>query len=206
MGGKGMIIALEGIEGAGKTLQARLLSEHLESRGYPCALAKEPSEFLKEAIKGQSNPPEVKALLFAADRLSQFRKVVKPALERGMIVVLDRSVLSSLAYQSAEGVSLEWLEAINRYTPLPDLVIILDVDPRTGLRRIEGRREESELDKAFNDPAFLERVRLAYRQLAGRYSDRVVLIDAARSVRDVQMSIRGVVLPRLKSKPEARGR
>jgi dTMP kinase len=162
-------------------------------------LAKEPSEFLSGVIKEQNNPPEVNALLFAADRLNQFKKVVKPALEKGKIVVLDRSIFSSFAYQSAEGVSFEWLEAINRYTPLPDLVIILDIDPKIGLRRIEGRKEASKFDKAVNEVALQEKVRFAYHLLARKYSDRVALIEVTdRNVQEVQMLIRDVVLMRLR--------
>lgn len=97
-------------------------------------------------IKGQKNASsaEINGLLFAADRLKQFSEVVKPALEKHKMIVMDRSVFSSFAYQSAQGASLKWLETINKYTPLPGLAIVLDTLPEIGLKRVEERGEIKE--------------------------------------------------------------
>ena len=193
-----MIIALEGVEGAGKSLHAKLLSECLTNCGYPCVLVKEPTRFLGGVIKEQDNPAEVNALLFAADRLKQFKEVVRPALEKGNIVITDRSVFSSFAYQSAGGASLEWLEAINKHTPLPDLAIVLDIEPRVALLRIEERRETSNFDKVVNEITMQRNIRLAYHLLKKRYNDRIALIEVTdKSIQDVQTLIRKVVLAHL---------
>lgn len=193
-----MTIALEGIEGAGKSLHAKLLSEYLTNCGYSCVLVKEPTGFLGGMIKEQNNSPEVNALLFAADRLKQFKEVVEPALEEGKIVITDRSVFSSFAYQSAQGVRLEWLEMINKNVPLPDLVIILDVGPQVGLQHIAERNETSIFDKKVNNVAFQDKVRFAYHRLTEKYSDIATVIDVTnRSIQEVQTLIRKIVSARL---------
>lgn len=191
----GMIIALEGIEGAGKTLHAKLLAEYLKGQGYPCVSVKEPSDFLGRVIKEQNHPAEVNALLFAADRLKQFKKKVRPALKEGKVVVTDRSVLSSFAYQSARGVNLGWLETINKCVPLPNLAIVLDVNPDVGLGRIGGRNETSCFDKRVHNVAFQKKVRSAYYLLAKTHSGLMKIVDVSdRSAREVQALIRKIVL------------
>lgn len=196
-----MLIALEGVEGAGKTLHAGILNDYLRDQGYQTILLKEPSEFLRGVIKDQSkssSSAEVDALLFAADRLKQFGEVIRPSLNEGKIVLLDRSVFSSFAYQAAQGVGLDWLEKINERMPLPDLVIVLDVDPRVGLKRIVERNEISNFDKIVNNISLQQVVRLQYFLLADRYKNRMVIINVGgKGIEETQTLIRKVVFAAL---------
>ena len=194
---RGVIIALEGTEGSGKTTYSRFLAEFLAEQGYPAILVKEPSSFLRDVIKNRSQfkSTGVDVLLFAADRLRQFEMLVKPALTSGKVIVSDRSVFSSFAYQSVQGVDLAWLELLNSRVPLPDLVIVLDVDPSIGLQRTAKRNETSSFDMAVNRSAVQEKVRLAYHALAERYKGRLVIIDTThRSTQEVQALIKDIVL------------
>lgn len=155
-------------------------------------------------IKGQRDvsSAEINGLLFAADRLKQFNEVVKPALEKHKMVVMDRSVFSSFAYQSAQGASLEWLETINKHTPLPGLAIVLDTPPEVGLKRVEERGEISNFDKMFNKKVLQEKVRFAYHLLAEKYADRIIVIEVMdESIREVRTLIRKVVSARLEPHP-----
>jgi len=192
---------LEGVEGSGKTLHVELLGEYLESLGFPVVLVNEPSPFLREVIKeqtGRGSSAEVVALLFAADRLKQFEEVVKPALKEGKIVLTDRSVFSSFAYQCAQGLNLRWLEKINENVVLPDLAIVLDINPRVGLQRIVGRNEASNFDKSVNHMALQKKIRFCYHFLARRYSNRITTVHVHnKNVEGTQTLIRKIVLEAL---------
>lgn len=141
---KGLLITLEGIDGSGKTTQTRLLVEGLRGRGFEAEATTEPSpgpvgELIRSYIsRGGRRRPYLEALLFASDRYDHLDRTVNPMLRRGVIVVSDRYLHSSLAYQSAAGVDLEWLRLINSFAPKPDLTFYLDVPAEVGLRR-KGR-------------------------------------------------------------------
>ncbi|MFQ6053954.1 MAG: dTMP kinase, partial [Candidatus Bathyarchaeia archaeon] len=139
--------------------------------------------------RGRRLPPEVEALLFAADRFEHVRRIIEPALDGGRIVVSDRYIHSSLAYQGAEGVSLEWIRELNRFAPRPDLGILLDVSPETGLGRMRRRRT------VFEVYTYQQRVRALYLKFAE--DGELVKVDADRPVeavqRDVSALVRGVI-------------
>lgn len=151
MARRGVFICVEGLDGCGKTTQTRLLVERLRRRGHDAVYTAEPSrgkigKFIKEYCLhgGKRVSNAVEALLFAADRLEHVEKEVVPALDRGRLVVSDRYVYSSLAYQGASGLSLEWIEKINEHAIRPNLAIFIDVEPETVVKRLKPERSVME--------------------------------------------------------------
>jgi dTMP kinase len=144
--------------------------------------------FIREHVENRKRrlSYEVEALLFAADRFEHLRQIIKPALEKGRIVVSDRYLHSSLAYQGAEGVNLEWIREMNTFALKPDLCILLDVAPETGLDRLKRRRRT-----VFEVYTFQQKVRDIYLRLAEQ--GELAMIDANRSVEEVQREVSNLV-------------
>jgi dTMP kinase len=147
---KGAFIVIEGLDGSGKTTQAKILAARLR-RSHRAVYTQEPSggkigAFIRNYILyGANRPPIiVEALLFAADRIDHVQNEVQPALSKGFIVVSDRYVYSSLAYQGSAGLSLDWIEAINQHALQPDLALFIDVNPELVLRRLKRRKSVME--------------------------------------------------------------
>jgi dTMP kinase len=200
----GFFLALEGGEGAGKSTQAGLLVSWLESLGHEVVLTREPGatptgaqirRLLLDPAAGIA--PRAEALLYAADRAQHVAGVVLPALERGAVVVTDRYVDSSLAYQGA-GRSLELSEVarLSRWATgglVPDLTLLLDIDPAVGLRRIPDAPDRIEQESS----AFHERVRQGFLDLAAADPDRYLVVSAAESPDQVHAQLRARVLPML---------
>jgi len=140
---KGTFVCIEGLDGCGKTTQAKLLVEKLQ-RSYNAMYTAEPSDskigdFIRKSILyGEKRSTSLaEALLFAADRVEHVENEVLPALRQGKLVISDRYVYSSLAYQGAAGLSLEWIQSINQFALRPDLAIFIDVDPRAVMQRLK---------------------------------------------------------------------
>lgn len=184
----GLFFAFEGGEGAGKSTQIERLARHLESRGRSVLVTREPGgtliggrirEILLDPSSGGLTPP-AEALLYAADRAQHVAELIRPALEEGSVVISDRYLDSSLAYQgAARGLGEDQILDLNRWATgglMPDLVFLLDLDPKQGLSRT-GAPDRIEQE----DLSFHYQVRGAYRDLVARFPDRFVLIDAARS-------------------------
>lgn len=199
----GAFIVMEGIDGAGKSTQARLLAKWFEDKGYEVILTKEPTDTAfgklirrlvltggKEGIiDGSRISHEAEALLFAADRAEHVAKLIKPSLEAGKIVISDRYFYSSLAYQWARGLDLEWLIDLNRFAVRPDIVILLDLPVKESMKRINGRSIKSEFDKI----AELQRkVRENYLKLAERFPE-MRIVNALASVEDIHNDIVALV-------------
>jgi dTMP kinase len=149
---KGIFICIEGLDGSGKTTHAYRLVRNLQKKGFDAVYTTEPSrgelgKFIRASVlQGKKRVPRVvEALLFAVDRVEHLEKMVKPALKEGKIVVSDRCVYSSLAYQGAAGLDLEWIEEINRMALPPDLAIYIDVPPEVVVERI--RRKKSVMER-----------------------------------------------------------
>jgi len=152
MKGKGIFICVEGLDGCGKTTQTKLLVERLKKKGYDAIYTAEPGrgkigEFIKKyCLHGETRVSSiVEALLFAADRFEHVEKEVIPALSEGKLVVSDRYAYSSLAYQGAAGLDLEWIGKINEHAIRPDLAIFIDVEPETVIQRLKPRRSIMEM-------------------------------------------------------------
>ncbi len=188
----GLFVAFEGGEGAGKSTQARLLVDWLAERGYEVVSTREPGateigRWLRQLLLDPANDlsPRAEALLYAADRAEHVASVIRPALHRGAIVVTDRYVDSSLAYQGAgRALSSAEVERLSRFATSglkPDLTVLLDVTVDQGLGRAGARA--AKLDEApdrleAESVEFHQLVRAAFRELADRESDRYLVADA----------------------------
>ena len=182
---RGRFVVFEGLDGAGTTTQLGLLRDWLSRRGISVDVTKEPSTgplgtVLRQAVDGELHlDPVTLSLAFAADRSDHLRQPVTgiaATLEAGRWVLSDRYVISSLAYQSGQGVDLEWLRAINAFAVPADLTIFIDTPPEECLRRIERRG----VPGLFHDVGHLERTLPAYRAaLAGgaAFTGPVIEID-----------------------------
>jgi dTMP kinase len=140
---KGAFICVEGLDGSGKTTQTKLLVEKF-SKSHNAVYTAEPStgktgSFIRRGVLygGSRSSSATEALLFAADRVEHVENEIIPCLHQGRLVVSDRYLYSSLAYQGAAGLSLDWIERINEYALRPDLAVFIDVDPRVVMRRLK---------------------------------------------------------------------
>ncbi|ABO07564.1 dTMP kinase [Pyrobaculum calidifontis] len=184
-----MFIAVEGIDGSGKTTVIAEVAKALP-RVY---VTREPSggpigRLLKEwALRGGTADPHVDALLFAADRVEHYKREIEPKLREGYIVITERYVESSIAYQGAAGVPIEYILYINSVVPRPHLTIILDVDPAEAIKRIKARER---LEK-FEDVEFLRRVREIY--LTRARAEGYPVIDAGRPAGEVAKDVVAII-------------
>ncbi len=195
MSTKGKLIVFEGLDGSGKTLVASMVAERLRAMGFDVVVSWEPRfEEYKSLIgslpRDSDEAPFIEALLFAADRLLHYVEIVRPALEEGKVVLLDRYYYSSMAYQGSRGVPLDWIREINKYVPRPDLAIYLDVPPEEGLRRKHGSTW-----RRFEEIGILERVRETYLSLVE--AGELRLVDATRSPKEVVEEVMGLLEPLL---------
>jgi dTMP kinase len=149
---KGIFICIEGLDGSGKTTHTHRLVRNLQKRGFDAVYTTEPSrgeigKFIRASVlQGKKRVPRVvEVLLFAVDRVEHLEKDVKPALEEGKIVISDRCVYSSLAYQGAAGLDLKWIEEVNSMALPPDLAVYIDVPPEVVVKRI--RRKKSVMER-----------------------------------------------------------
>jgi len=195
---RGLLVVLEGIDGSGKTTQARALLRRLRRRGFRAAFFREPTrgrwgrEIKRLAVRADSLTPEGELDLFVKDRRENVEKNLRPAVRSGRIVVLDRYYFSTMAYQGAKGIDVGRIRRMNEAFALaPDLVLVLDVDARAGLARIRGRRRRDEL---FEREDYLVRVREIFRGLKGR---QFVHIDGRGDKRAVARAIWSFVEPLL---------
>lgn len=194
--GKGILITIEGIDGVGKTTQARLLKEYLIGKGYDVIKLREPTDGhwgkkIKNLSKhGRTVSPKEECQWFLNDRKEDVERNIKPALAEGKIVIMDRYYYSTMAYQGALGLDVEKIKDLNEeFAPRPDLVIILDAPPKTGLDRItEGRKEELNY---FENLEYQERVREIFLSLQNQ--DNVRIVDAGKNLKEVQNDIRNVI-------------
>lgn len=193
----GVFVALEGVEGSGKSTQTRLLAEWLEDRGLPHIVTREPGgtavgeRARRMVLDAGAVPPRTELLLILAARSALVTEVVEPALEAGKVVVTDRWALSTLAYQGhGRGLPLDEVRALNDFATAgvgPDLTVVLDVDLATGEARLQERgraadRIESEVR------AFHQRVAEGYRALSATES-RVVVLDASGPAPEVHAAV-----------------
>jgi dTMP kinase len=195
----GLFLTLEGLDGSGKSTQAKLLAAFLEGRGLPVVLTREPGGGLPGVrdllLRGELSP-EAEYLLFSADRAEHVRRVILPGLEGGAWVVSDRYLDSSLAYQGfGRGLPLPWLLEVAKEATLgltPRLTFLLDLPPEEALRRVKDpdRLEREGL-------AFFQRVREGYLFLAEKEPHRFVVLDATESVEAVAQRIQAHLLPLL---------
>lgn len=210
---RGTFIVLEGGEGAGKTTQARRLCLALEDRGATVTLTREPggcmgAEDIRGLLAGQEWNSDAEALLHYAARAEHLARVIRPALARGHVVLCDRFADSTDAYQGAGMGTDRWLlgklrQAIVRDDE-PDVVIVLDLPPAEGMRRLAGRVPASSIARYERlDDAFHQWVRRHFLRLAADRPDRYVLVDATRPEDEVFADVWKTVRQRLDGESEA---
>lgn len=162
---RGRLIVFEGIDGAGKTTQARRLVAHLAASGVPALYTKEPTDGphgrrIRATATAGRLPAEEELALFVADRREHVATVIEPALARGTTVIVDRYYLSTAAYQGARGLDpARILEQNEAFAPPPDVCFLLDIDPAAGVARVRGR---DGVENHFEQQAALERCRAVF--------------------------------------------
>ena len=188
---KGRFITFEGCEGSGKSTQIRLLSERLKKQGISHIVTREPggsdiAEQIRNIILNGKNTAmcdECEALLYAAARAQHLREVVQPALNRGTLVLCDRFVDSSLAYQGyARGLGLDFVREINSFAMRdfrPDITLFLDISPRAAFERKHGADEDDRMEQL--GMAFHQKVYEGYLKIAEAEPERVAKVACGGS-------------------------
>ena len=204
-----MFITLEGPEGSGKTTAVETAVKELEARGYQIVRTREPggtpiAEQIRNVILDKANTnmdPRTEALLYAASRRQHLVEKVWPALKEGKIVICDRYLDSSLAYQGgARGLGIDNILNVNLFATentFPDLTLLFDITPEEGLKRISANasREVNRLD--LEKLEFHHKVRNTFLELAKRYPERFVIIDASKSREEVAKATLDAIMSRL---------
>jgi len=196
---KGAFISFEGIEGTGKSTQAKLLYTYLRGKGADVILTEEPggtqiSVKIREvllSVEHREMSPLTELLLYNASRAQHMQEVITPALDRGAIVITDRFTDSTLAYQGyGRGLDLQLIDSIDLIATgrlKPDITLLLDLDVQTGLKRNRGINKTDRLE--LEDVAFHERVRNGYLLLAALDPARIKLIHASKSIEEIHREI-----------------
>ena len=196
---KGIFITFEGTDGSGKSTQFRLFAEYLSQNGYDVVLTREPggtviSEKIRNIILDPDNremDPMTEALLFASSRAQHVEQLIRPAINEGKIVLCDRFMDSSIAYQGYGRGLGDCVRVINEYAVgglQPDITFYLDLDPDTGRKRNikAGKSDRMEQERM----EFHQRVYNGYKELSSIYKDRFVSIDASLTIEEIAQRIR----------------
>lgn len=194
---KGKYIALEGISGSGKDTQADLLQKRLEGCGYTTVRVHEPADVyreLRDAWKAKHNKqlddPSIMKFLLMADRYELIQGKVWPALEKGHIVISVRSFVSTLVYQCNSTCDVDATAFAHRFVPLPDSLLLLDLDPDVAWTRIKDRETKG----IYETRELLMKHQICYRDICSRlFQSRLEVIDASRTIEDVAGCTWGVV-------------
>ncbi|MBU5294253.1 dTMP kinase [Anaerosalibacter bizertensis] len=196
----GIFITLEGPDGSGKSTIVKLLSKYLEEKKIDFIFTREPGgtpigEDIRDIILNNKNihmSPRTEALLYAASRSQHISEKIKPALEEGKVVICERFVLSSLAYQGvARGLGIEDVKSINDFAiegVNPDLTLFFDVDPIYALNRKTNKKEGDRLEKEGLN--FHKEVYDGYKELISMYPENIKVIDASKSVKETFKQVR----------------
>ena len=200
---RGLFITFEGIDGCGKSTQARRLERRLEEEGNASLLLREPggtpiSEDIRKVLLSPDNSlmaPENEALLLAASRSQLLKEGIIPHLEKGTIILCDRYIDSTLAYQGfGRDLPQEWLRQINRLAfelAIPDKTFLFDLPVDVALSRL-GDRQRDRIEATGVD--FLEKVRNGFLTLAEQESDRYIILDSQNQIEELEKEISSQVL------------
>ncbi len=207
MSHKGLFISFEGIDGSGKSTQARLLADHLRSMGHEVVLTREPGgspgaeDIRKLVLEGAPDrwSPETELLLFTAARRDHLERVIEPALAAGKVVICDRFADSTRAYQGRAGKNMR--QMVDQLHQLmikrePDLTILVDMDPATGLNRALARGTGEERFESLG-LELQQQIRADFLAMAKEFSDRFIVIDGGREIEAVAADIQAHVTRRL---------
>ena len=193
-----MLIALEGIDGSGKTTIRQMMAQRLKEMGYNVVILSEPTDGpygrkIRQLAREFRRPSVEEELeLFMKDRIEDVEKNIRPALERGDIIIIDRYYISNAAYQGARGMDpMEIIKRNEKFSPRPDITIILDIPPEIGLTRVKGRGESD----GFETLDYLKKVRDIYLSL--QKWDNAVVVDATRPLDEVFRHVASLVEERM---------
>ena len=196
---KGIFISFEGIEGTGKTIQSRLLCEHLMKKGYKVILTEEPGGTriglkIRDLLLSTENreiTPVAELLLYNASRSQHIKEVILPAINNSSVVITDRFSDSTVAYQGfGRRIDLGYIDFIERIVTeglKPDITLLLDLDVEIGLMRNKGINKTDRLE--LEDLEFHKRVRNGYLKIAAKEPERIKLIDASGSIEEINKKI-----------------
>ena len=205
----GVFITIEGPEGSGKTTVAKNVVEKLISEGYKVLYTREPggvgiAEKIRDIILDVNNTnldPRSEALLYAASRRQHLVEKVIPALENGYVVICDRFVDSSLAYQGyARNIGIDEIYDINVFAinnRWPDITILLDIDPEVGLARIMQNRQNEINRLDLEGMSFHSKVHKGYQIIKEKYADRMTLVDGNKSKEEVFADVYNIIKSKL---------
>ena len=200
---KGKFISFEGIEGTGKSTQAKLLQQGLLGLGYEVILTEEPGGTLISlrireillSVDHTNMKPLTELLLYNAARAQHIEEVILPALNRGAVVITDRFTDSTFAYQGyGRGIDLDLLESIDKIATnglRPDITVLLDLDVETGLKRNRRINKTDRLE--LEDVEFHERVRKGYHELAAKEPERIKVLDASIGIEELKIIIARII-------------
>ncbi|MCP5464177.1 MAG: dTMP kinase [Deltaproteobacteria bacterium] len=206
-----MFLTFEGVEGSGKTTQMKLLAEALEKQGDTVVLTREPGgtpigDQIRQILLDANNKemvPDCEVLLYYAARAQHIQEKIKPSLEQGKVVLCDRFVEASVAYQGyGRGISLQNLGFLGELVLdglRPDLTILFDMPVEVGLERalkrasgLEAAQKEDRFEQ--EQKSFHEKVRAGYLEMAKKEPNRFVVVNADQTVQDLHAEILGIVL------------
>ncbi len=200
---RGLFISLEGIEGTGKTTQAKLLADHLSGKGLSTVVTEEPGgtsigrrirEVLLKVEHAEMHSL-TELLLYNASRCQHIHELISPSLDAGKIVITDRFSDSTLAYQGyGRGIDMDLIGTLDKIVTgglKPDLTLLLDIDVETGLARNRGANKVDRLE--LQDIAFHRKVRAGYLDIARREPERIRLVDASGRIEEIEGRIAGAV-------------
>lgn len=209
---KGLFITFEGCDGCGKTSVIQALSIELQKAGITPLVTREPggsliAEEIRNIILDKKNTmmdPRTEALLYAASRRQHLAEIVLPALKEGKIVISDRYLDSSLAYQGyARNIGIDAVYSINAFAiddTMPDITFFLDVRPEVALKRIAQNRDESEINRLdLEKLEFHNKVYDAYLLLLKKFPERIVRIDASKTIEEEVKEIKNIISHKMKT-------
>lgn len=199
---KGLFITFEGCDGCGKTTQLELLAKFLEEKGYDVIVTREPGAKglgtkLREILLNYDGEvsSNCESFLFLADRAQHIDTIVKPAIENGKIVLCDRHIDSTVAYQGyGRGINLEQINYLNNLATSglkPDLTLLFDVDTETSMQRVgknKDRMENAGIE-------FQEKVRHGYLTLAKKEAKRIRIFDSKKTIEQLHQEVLGTIAP-----------
>ncbi len=191
-----MLIAFEGIDGSGKSTQAKLLADHLSKLGAKVELTREPTQdgsagiLLKKELGSVGNTPDPRylQLLFVADRAWHVSNFIRPKTGDGAVVITDRYIDSTRAYGLASGLEMRWLTQINSKFPAADITFILDITPEEAAKRLASRSGKKEL---FDDVKTFRKLRSAYLRISKR-GGGYHIIDSSRGMEEIRNDIAAI--------------
>ncbi len=209
---KGLFITFEGADGCGKTTQMKLLAEYLKNNGYEVVLTREPGgkglgEKVREILLNYDGEvsDRCESFLFLADRAQNIDIIVNPAVESGKIVLCDRHIDSTLAYQGyGRGLDLKRIKMLNDIATngrKPDLTIVFDIDVETSMKRVGAEKDRMESAGI----EFHNKVRNGYLEIAKEEPERIKVVNAAQSIENVFEDVKRIVKNILTPSPVERG-